>query len=66
MTENEFNSLHTMITELRESMSVDDFSEKVYKISDVSNPDGIFYSMKERMEYEQLLEQTNDKDIKQN
>jgi DNA-binding ferritin-like protein len=66
MTENEFNSLHTMITELRESMSVDDFSEKVYKISDVCNPDGIFYSMKERMEYEQFLEQTNDKDIKQN
>lgn len=65
MTENEFNSLHTMITELRESMSDSDFYEKVYKISDMLNPDGIFYSMKERLEYEQFLEQTNDKDIKQ-
>lgn len=65
MTENEFNSLHTMITELRESMSDSDFYEKVYKISDMLNPDGIFYSMKERLEYEQILEQTNDKDIKQ-
>jgi hypothetical protein len=66
MTENEFNSLHTMITELRESMSVDEFFDKIYKISDAYNPDGIFYSMKERMEYEQFLEQTNDKNIKQN
>ena len=65
MTENEFNSLHTMIIELRESMSDSDFYEKVYKITDMLNPDGIFYSMKERTEYEQILEQTNDKDIKQ-
>ena len=66
MTENEFNSLHTMIRELRQTISVDEFYDKFYKISDVLNPDGIFYSMKERMEYEQFLEQTNDKDIKQN
>jgi hypothetical protein len=65
MTENEFNSLHEQIMIEKQKLSIDEFFDSFYKVSCSQNPNGIFYSMKERLEYEQLLEQTNDKDIKQ-
>lgn len=60
MTKSEFYRLHQLILEAKQSMSHDEFIDKIYKVSDAYNPDGIFYNQKERLEYEQLLEILHD------
>ena len=65
MNQNDFEFLHKMIVEAKSSMSIDEFYDTVYKVSSSVNPDGVFYDHDELLKYEQFLEQTNDKDIKQ-
>lgn len=66
MNREQFNLLHKMIVEAKSSMSVDDFYDTVYKVSSAENPDGVFYNHDERLKYEQMLEQINDKHTNKN